>query len=74
MGPKKGLDPIFWTIYEFSGGAASTGHSAKSNCADVVWTSLTSTGVLHDQVKGLLSLNHLKQLHCNTHTERKERR
>lgn len=34
-----------------------------------VWASLTSTSVLHDQVKGLVCLNHLKQLDCNTEEE-----
>ena len=36
-----------------------------------VIASLTSAGVLHNQVKGLLRLNDLKQLHCNTQTEEK---
>lgn len=30
---------------------------------------LTSAGVLHDQVQGLFSLDHLKQLDCNTQRE-----
>lgn len=31
--------------------------------------SLTSTGILHDEVKGLIRLNHLKQLHCSHKTQ-----